>query len=577
MENAEIAAVLADIADLLEIKGENAFRVRSYRNAALAIDSLPVKVSTIVAAGARRLEEIPGVGRGIAEKIVELVTTGGLAYLDALEREIPRGLIEVLRVQGMGPKKTALVFRELGVRGLDDLEAAARAGKLRALAGMGEKTEQKVLRSIAQLRRMSGRHRLAVVMAVASELVAYLRGCEGVGRVEAAGSLRRLRDTVGDLDVLVSARHGEPLMERFVAWEAVREVLAKGATRTSVILRNGLQVDVRVVDDGSFGAALQYFTGSKAHNVALRERAVRMGLKISEYGVFDAGDGRRIAGADEAGVYGAVGLPWIPPELRENLGEIEAAEKGELPAPLEVGDIAGDLHCHTTASDGSATIEEMAGAAMDLGYEYLAVTDHSQAVSIAHGLDEKRLARHMEAVDDVNAALSRRGSSFKLLKGAEVDIRADGSLDYGPAALKGLDCVVAAVHSAFNMPGREMTARIVRALSTGLVHILAHPTGRLLTMREPYDLDMEEITASCRKYDVALELNCSPERLDLSDTHLRLARSRGVPVVISTDAHAPQHLSNITLGVRYARRGWIEKKHVLNSRNLKQLMKFLRR
>ncbi len=578
MENAEIAQVFEEIADLLEIKGENPFRVRSYRNAALVVGGLPESVAKIVEErGEKGLEKIPGIGKSIAEKIIEMLTTGRCRFHDELLKEFPPGLLDLLKVSGVGPKKVALLYNRLGISSIEELEKAAAAHKLHNLPGMGEKTEQKILKSIQDFKSMSGRFRLDVARTSALAYLDYLMGLKGIIDCVPAGSLRRWKESIGDVDILVTCRKGLPVMDHFVNYPEVKEVVSKGTTKSTVILRNGLQVDLRVLEKRSFGAALQYFTGSKAHNIALRDRAKKMGLKISEYGVFREKDDKWVAGEKEEDVYRAVGLPWIPPELRENMGEIEAAEEGRLPVELEKEDIKGDLHLHTKATDGGNTIEEMAQKAMELGYEYIAVTDHSKAVGIAHGLDEKRLLAQLEEIDRFNEKLKRRGKRFRVLKGGEVDIRADGSLDFPARILKRLDVVVGAVHSGFNMDKKEMTKRVIKAVNSGMINILAHPTGRLIGSREPYQIDMEAVMDAALKKGVFLELNSYPDRLDLNEVHCKRARERGILVAISTDSHSTYHMDNIEYGVHTARRGWLEKEHVLNTRPLKELQKLLAR
>lgn len=577
MENADIAKIFDDIADLLEIKGENPFRVRSYRNAALIISGLPESLRSIVERDEKELENIPKIGKSIHEKIVEIVKTGKSKFHDDLLKELPPGLLELLEVSGVGPKKVQLLYDKLRIQSVDELEKAAKEGKLRGLPHMGEKTEEKILKAIGDLKSHKGRFRLSLALSYAEPLVDYLKMIPGVLEVEPAGSIRRWKDTIGDVDILVTCRKGTPVMDRFVKYPEVKDVLSKGETKSTVILKSNLQVDVRVLEEKSFGAALQYFTGSKAHNIAIRDRAKRMGLKVSEYGVFEEKAEKWIAGRTEEDVYKAVGLPFIPPELRENLGEIEAAEKGKLPKLLEIQNIKGDLHVHTRESDGIHSLEEMAAYAMKKKYEYIAVTDHSKAVGIAHGLDEARVLKQIDAIDKFNKHLSSQGAHFTVLKGTEVDIKADGSLDLDADVLRQLDCVVAAVHSKFNMAADEMTGRIEKAMAAGLIHIIAHPTGRIIAAREPYPVDMPRLMRAAKKYGVILELNSYPERLDLSDAYARLAKDMGVMVAISTDSHNKQHMDFIRFGVHTARRGWLEKNDVLNTRPLKDVLRVLKK
>ena len=542
MENADISKIFYEIADLLEIKGENPFRVRSYRNAGLVIEGLPESVKAIVERNEKKLEEIPGIGKSIHEKIVEILKTGKCSYHQELLKEFPSGLLELLKVQGVGPKKVKLLYEELEIKSIADLENAASAGRLRGLPGMGEKTEANILKAIKGLKGSEGRFKIAVALSYAEPLVEYLKKTPDVFDVQPAGSLRRWKDTIGDIDILVTCKKGAPVMDRFVAYPEVASVVAKGETKSTVMLKSGLQADVRVLDKKAYGAALQYFTGSKTHNIAIRDRAKKMSLKISEYGVFREKDNKWLAGEKEEDVYKAVGLPLIPPELRENRGEIEAAEEGRLPALVEISDIKGDLHIHTKESDGSNTIEEMAEYAMKKGYQYIAVTEHSKAVGIAHGLDEKRLLKQMDEIDKINSQLVTRNPKFRILKGIEVDIKADGSLDLDKKVLEKLDVVVGAVHSKFNTPEEEMTKRVLKAIETGVVNIIAHPTGRLLSSREPYPINMAKVMEAAKRHNVIMELNAYPDRLDLNDIHCKLAKEMGVMVAISTDSHNRLHM-----------------------------------
>lgn len=573
MENAEIARVFYEIADLLEIKGENPFRIRSYRNAGMTIENLAEAVEGL---SEERLEELPGIGKSIHEKINELLTTGRCQFHQELLKEFPPTLLDLLRVSGVGPKKVQLLYKELGIKTIDDLEKAARAGKLKDLPGMGEKTEEKILKSIEDFKRSRGRFRLSTALSYAEHMVDYLKQLKGVEEVAPSGSLRRRRETVGDIDILVTCKKGTPVMDWFVKYHEVKEVVAKGETKSTVILKGGIQTDVRVLEKKNYGAALCYFTGSKAHNIAIRDRAKKRGLKISEYGVFKEGTDQWVGGEREEDVFKTVGLPWIPPELRENRGEVEAAEKGRLPMLIELTDIKGDLQMHTRESDGRHTIEEMAEYAMNMGYSYIAITDHSRAVTVAHGLDEKRLLKQMKEIDELNKRFRAHGSRFTVLKGIEVDIKPNGTLDLDLDVLSQLDVVVGAVHSRFNMTKEEMTERIIKAFSTGLIHILSHPTGRLINEREPYPVDMERLMESARGYNVIMELNSFPDRLDLNDIHCKMAKDMGVMVSIDTDSHSKFHLENMRYGVYTARRGWLEKADVLNTRPLEEVLRILR-
>ncbi len=578
MENTEIASVFYEIGDLLEIKGGDRFRIRSYRNAGLVIEGLTESLKRLYDEGGEdNLKGIPGIGESIRAKIIELLTTGKCEYLDDLLKEFPSGMLEVLKVSGVGPKKAALLYKELGIASVEELRNAAAGQKLRELPGFGELSEQKILKAISELKAMSARFKLSVALKYAESIVDHIKKVRGTIDVVPAGSLRRWKDTIGDVDILVTCTDPEAIMDHFVKHPDVQEILSKGETKSTIVLKIGLQVDIRTLDKKSFGAALQYFTGSKAHNVALRDRAKRMGLKISEYGVFKEKGEKWVVGTREEDVYRSVGLPWIPPELRENRGEIEAAEEGRLPELIELSDIRGDLHVHTKESDGTFSLEDMVEAAQKKGYEYIAVTDHSKAVGVAHGLDEKRALAEFMAIDALNDRLKKSGKKFRILKGTEVDIRADGTLDHPEELLAKAECVVAAVHSGFKMSSEDMTKRIIKAIRSNRVNIIAHPTGRLIGTREPYEVDMEKVMDEAKKYGVSLELNSYPERLDLNDVHCRLAREKGIPVAISTDAHSIYHFDNVIYGIHNARRGWLEKKDVLNTRPLKELMKFLKK
>ena len=572
MENKSIADILTEIADILDIQGENPFRVRSYRNAARTIADMSQSVPALVKAG-EKLDEIPGIGKSLEEKIEEIVSTGRCRFLEELRAKVPAGLTELLKLEGLGPKKVKLLYDELGVDSVDRLEKAAQAGRLRDLAGMGVKTEEKVLKSVEQYRAGMGRFKLSVGFTYAQALLDYLKNVPGLKRLDPAGSFRRRRETIGDLDILAICGKGCKVMDRFSKYGDVAEVLSSGETKSSVRLKCGLRVDVRVLEEESYGAALHYFTGSKAHNVAVRERAKELGLKVSEYGVFRAKDEKRLSGADEEDVFKAVGLPFIPPELREDRGEIQAAEKGELPKLIEPADIRGDLQMHTKATDGKNSITEMAHKAKEMGYAYIAITDHSKAVRVAGGLDEKGLARHLQEIEKVG----RQISGMRIFKGVEVDILADGSLDLKDDILKECDVVLASVHSRFNMEEGEMTRRIIKAIQNPHVSILAHPTGRLILEREAYKVNLKEVFQAAIDRGVVLEINAYPDRLDLRDVDARMAKEMGAKLVISTDAHSIVQLELMKFGVFTARRGWVEAKDVINTLPLPGLLKILRK
>ena len=570
MENAEVARVLADIADLLELTGGNAFKVRAYRRAAQVIDLHPGSIAELSREGG--LAELPGIGVHIAEKIRELVDTGQCVDHARLAALVPHGVLEMLRLEGVGPKTVEAVWKQLGIEDLAGLEEACRSGRVLDAPRMGATRARAILDAIERHRARAGRMMLHRALGHAEPILARLRAVPGVRAAEVAGSVRRRKETVADLDLLVSAPHAGPVVRAFTELSGVSAILAQGPTKASVRLRAGIQADLRVLPAESFGAALAYFTGSKAHNIALRARAMKRGLKISEYGVFDRA-GRRLGGATEAEVYRAVGLPFIPPELREAAGEIEAAEAGRLPRLVEESDVLGDLHVHSRASsDGRSDLEELAESAGKLGRKYLAITDHSRSRPL--GLDASRLADHAAAIRELDASL---GGRPHLLAGVEVDILPTGKLDLPDEALAGLDCVVAGIHSRFSDPAPKNTERIVRALHSGVVHVLAHPTGRELGTRDAYAVELERVLEAARSEGVALEVNAMPERLDLTDAGCRAAKAAGVAVVISTDAHDATHLENLRYGVWVARRGWLEAKDVLNTLPLAELRRRLAR
>jgi len=573
LTNADLAAAFAQVADLLELQDANPFRVRAYRNAARVIGELRLDLAAHIAAG-KALPRLPGIGADLAAKIHELATTGRLALLDRLRRDLPAGITDLLGVPGLGPKRVRALYDELQVHTLPQLLRAARDGRVRSVHGFGPKTEANIAQAIERHLAHSRRFKLAVAAQYAAHLIAHVQRAPGVERVLAAGSLRRCRDTVGDIDLLATvndAAAGAAVCGHFARHAGVSEVLELGDTRASVRLKSGLQVDLRVVPKESFGAALMYFTGSKAHNIRLRTLALERGLKLNEYGLFK---GRRaLAGSTEASVYAALGLAFIPPELREDRGEIEAARKGALPALVERSHLRGDLHAHTTWSDGSASLEDMARAAQGVGLQYLAISEHSRRLTMAHGLDPARLAQQCDAIERVNAG--RCGAH--LLTGIEVDILDDGTLDLPDKALAPLDVVIAAVHSKFNLSRAQQTARILAALDNPHVRILAHPLGRLIDRREPYDVDMLAVVRKCRARSIALELNAHPERLDLTDVHCRMAKDEGALVAIDSDAHSVHDFDNLAHGIGQARRGWLEAADVLNTRPLDALLRWLRR
>jgi DNA polymerase (family 10) len=568
VHNADIAAAFEEIADLLEIQGDNPFRIRAYRNAARTIGDLGRELREAVEQG-EDLTRIPGIGQDLSKKIEELVTSGKLKALSELRARFPPGITDLLKLQNVGPKRVKALWKELKVESLSDLEKALKAGKVRDLAGFGEKMEQNLLQALKTPTVQERRFRRASAMAYAESLRAYLEKVKGARQVTIAGSYRRGRETVGDLDFLVIADDPAKVMDAFVKYDEVEQVLAHGDTKSSARLRAGLQCDLRVVPEESYGAALHYFTGSKEHNIATRSLAQKKGWKLNEYGLMKGG--RIIAGRTEEEVYKKLGLRVPPPELREMRGEIEAAAKKNLPNLVELDDLRGDLHNHSTWSDGANTIEEMAAAAKARGFDYLAITDHSKRLAIANGLDEKRLHKQIDDIDALNAKLK----GLVVLKGTEVDILEDGELDLADDVLKRLDLVVGSVHSRFNLSREKQTERVLRAMDHKYFSILGHPTGRLLLTREPFDVDVEKIIAHARQRGCFLELNANPERLDLNDVYCKLAMEAGVLVSIDCDGHSTRDFDNLAHGITQARRGWLEKKHVLNTRTPAQLRRLL--
>ena len=569
MKNQQIAKIFSEISELLELKGENVFRIRAYRRAAQNMDNLSKDVSTL---SQEELESIPGIGKDLAGKIHEFLETGKIAKHEELKREIPGGVLQLLQVPGLGPKKAKMLFERLKVKSVDELEAAIRKGKLEGLPGIQKKTEENILKGIELIKRGAERWPLGRALPLAEDIVRRIKDIAPVDNIEVAGSIRRRKDTVKDIDILTTSKQPEAVMDAFVKLPHVTRVLMHGPTRSSVITEEGIQVDLRVVDADSFGAALLYFTGSKQHNIKLREMAVRSGLKISEYGVFKEPGEKRVGGKKEEDVYQALKLPFIPPELREDTGEIEAALAGKLPDLVTLDDIKGDLHVHSSWSDGSHDLGALVQAAKKKGYSYIAITDHTKGLGVARGLDEKRLAEEIKLIDEANKKLS----GFRVLKGTEIDIRSDGRLDLPDDALAGLDIVVASIHSGFKQTQAQITARLISAVRNPCVSVIAHPTGRLIGERDAYAVDMEAVLKEAAKYGVAMEINAYPLRLDLNDLHAKMAKELGVPLVISTDTHITSQFDFMTYGVSIARRGWVEKKDVLNTLESDQLIKRLR-
>ena len=572
MKNPEIAKVLYDVADILEIQGVQ-FKPNAYRKAARGVESLSREISDIYEEeGPKGLRKIPGVGESIAEKIEEMVKTGNLKYCDELKKAIPKNLSELIEIPGMGPKRAKLLHEKLRISSVEDLETAIKRQKIRKLRGFGEKSETDLLKGIELLKKGHERMLLGNALPMARLVESRLKELKEAYKVSIAGSLRRRNETIGDVDILVAAGKPRVIMNFFTTMPDVERVIAKGPTKSAVLLSNGIQADLRVVEDNSFGAALQYFTGNKEHNIKLRGMASKKGLKISEYGVFNKKTCKRIAGRSENEVYGELGLPYIEPELRENQGEIEAALEGKLPKIINYNDIKGDLHVHTRHSDGANTIEEMALAAQGMGYEYICIADHTKSQRIARGQTEEQVLKEIEEIRALNKRMR-----IRILAGAEVDIKANGELDLDDSVLKKLDIASISVHSRFKSSREEMTERILKAMENEHVDILNHPTGRLISRRAPYEVDLQRIFKKAADRNIFLEVNSFPDRLDLKDVHVKAAIEAGAHLVISTDSHNKEHLRYIEYGIATARRGWAEKKDVINTKPLKKLPEYFRK
>jgi DNA polymerase (family 10) len=566
MDNKAIAGILYETADLLEIDGQDSFRVRSYRNAAEAIEAMSQQVSNLIGEP-KKLLEVPGIGKGMLANLQHLFQEGTVEVHAELLKKYRPSMLELLKIQGLGPKTIALIWSAYQVSDLDGVEKLAREGKIRELPRMGQKHEQKLLKAIEDYRRIGGRFLLDTAEQLAAKLVAHLLEAPGVQKVTPAGSLRRGRETVGDLDVLVTGKgccadeSREQIAQHLLRFPGLMEIIAKGENKVSFRQRNGMQVDVRLLPPESFGAALQYFTGSKAHNVALRQRALKMGYTLSEYSLANLDDEKPVAGRSEEEIYAKLKLDFIPPELRENLGELEAAAKHELPKLLELSDIRGDVHMHTVETDGRNTIEEMAEAARERGYQYMAITDHSKNLAFANGLTDERALAHIERIQ----AVGKKMKGIRIFAGVEVDILADGTLDLSDSVLEKMDIVIASVHSHFNQDRATMTERLLKAISNPNTSIIGHPTGRQLLRRDAYAFDVDAILTAAAKHKVAMELNSYPDRLDLCDVHLRMAKQHGVKIVVNTDSHHTSHMEKIRYGVTQARRAWLTKDDVLNT------------
>ncbi|MFN4179904.1 MAG: DNA polymerase/3'-5' exonuclease PolX [Armatimonadota bacterium] len=567
MKNSEVVAMLEETADLMEIAGENPFKARAYRRAAEAVSALREPIEELVKA--KKLNTVEGIGESIARDITEFLQRGSTTRLDQLRAKYPSQLRTLLEIQGVGPRTVAMLYDRLKITTVDELEEAAKSGKLTKLPGMGEQKVKNILEGIQLWRQHQGRLPLYIALEIAERIVNALKEMPEVEQILPAGSLRRWKETIGDLDILVATRNSQPIMDKFVSLPEVQKILAHGTTKSSVLMENNFQVDLRAVEPESFGAAAQYFTGSKAHNIALRNIALKRGLTVNEYGVFREATGEKVAGETEEGVYEAVGLIWIPPELREDRGELEAAANGKLPKLVTIEDIRGETHSHTKWSDGFATVEEMARAAMERGYEYTAITDHSPPMGWGVKPDDyRRLIREIRTVSEK--------LGFPILAGIEVDIAPDGSLHMDEDILRQLDIVIAAVHSSMKMDIDAMTRRILRAMENPLVHIISHPTGRLINQRPPYEVRVDLLIDKARETGVALEINASPERLDLNDENARAAKEAGVMLSIGTDAHRPEHLDYVRFGVAVARRAWCEPVNILNTRSYAELMEWLK-
>ena len=569
MKNRELADLFEKMADILEFKGENPFKISAYRKASRIIGDLTQDIEEIAEQG--ELKNIPGIGEGMAQKVVEYLKTGKISRFEEVKKGVPDELIAIMDIPGMGPKTLALIHKERGINNLSQLEKAVEDSSLTDLPGMGEKKIENIKRGIQLLKQSKGRMNLGVAFPVAKRIVETLRQKTGSKKIEWAGSLRRMKENIGDIDILATGLDKEKIIQAFIHLPEVKEVLASGETKASVIVERGTQIDLRVVEEDSYGAALQYFTGSKGHNIHLRGIAKAKGIKINEYGVFKGK--KKIGGKEEKDVYRSLGMDWIEPELREDRGEIEAAQKGRLPKLVEETEIKGDLHVHSKWSDGTSSIEEIARAALKKSYQYVAICDHSKSLKIAHGLDESRLMEQIEEIDRINEKMK----GFQILKGSEVDILSDGKLDLPEIILEKLDIVIGAIHSGFKQDKVKMTRRIIRALENPYIHILAHPSGRLLGARDPYEVEIEELMETAKKYGKALEINAYFERLDLDDIHCRKAKEMGIRVAIGTDSHHLDQMWMMSLGVAVAKKGWLETKDVLNTLSLKEILKWCHR
>jgi DNA polymerase (family X) len=577
MINVKIADIFTEIANILDIQNENVFRIRSYRRAAQSVSSSAVDLGELYKRDPDMINDIPGVGKDLAKMIIEIITTNECEMHQNLRKDFPKGLLKMLKLRNVGPKKVKLIYENLEITTLKELEHAAKIGALRELPGMGEKSEKDILNSIENADKYAERVLMPIALNQADAIIKYMKTINCISKIQYAGSLRRHRETVGDIDILIctskkdhTEKNIEKIMGHFTGYEYMDEILANGKTKSSIVLDSGIQVDLRIVENQSFGAALHYFTGSKNHNIAIRDRAKRKGLKINEYGVFEGE--KMIAGNTEESVFKTISLPFIIPELRKNDGEIQAAEEGNLPKSIELKDLQGDLHMHTNETDGNKPVEEIADVYYKAGYKYIAITDHSKTSVIVNGLDEKRLFENFAKIDELNKKYE--GKDFRILKGSEVDILADGSLDYSDEILAQMEIAIASIHSDMKMPQAKITARVIRAMKNPHIKILGHPTARLINRRDPLNLDMEAVIEAAKEYNTVLELDSQPKRLDLSDKHLRLAKERGVKISIDSDGHTPSQHEVLKYGIFIARRGWLEKSDVINTLPLEKLLKF---
>lgn len=573
-KNQEIANIFYEIADFLEMEGV-AFKPYAYQKAAITLETLEEDVREIYKKGGlKALEDIPGVGKSIAEKIEEYLKTGKIKYYQELKKKTPINMEELTAVEGLGPKMVKILYQKLEIRNLKDLEKAAKTHKIASLFGFGEKTEKNILEGIAFLKRSKGRFLLGEILPQVKEILEKLKNLKETEQISSAGSVRRMKETIGDVDILITTKNPKKVMDFFVSLPRIIKIWGKGSTKSSVRMKEGFDMDIRVVPRKSYGSALQYFTGSKEHNIATRKIAIDKGLKLNEYGIFRGK--KMIAGRTEEEVYKMLGLQWVPPELRENQGEIEAALKGKLPKIIGYQEIKGDLHCHSKWDGGVNSIAEMVKSAQDLGYEYLGIADHTKFLRIEHGLDEKKLAQQRKEIDKINKRLQTSGFGFRLLQGAETNILNDGSIDIKDEALKKLDYALAGIHSSFKMEKEKMTERIIRAMKNPYIKIISHPTGRIIQRRDEYQIDFDRILRAAKEFKVILEVNSYPERLDLNDQNIRRAKELGVKMVINTDTHHKDQLRFIEFGIAQARRGWATREDIINSQPLEKLLKFFK-